>query len=63
MTRDRILRLPAVQEVTGLSKTTLWRLRNDGEFPAPRRLGGRAIGWVASEVEAWIASRPPATLP
>jgi prophage regulatory protein len=52
-----------VVEVTGVSRTTLWRLRQTGQFPAPVRLGGsntRAVGWLRSDVEAWIHSRPAA---
>ncbi|MCQ3804564.1 MAG: AlpA family phage regulatory protein [Acidimicrobiia bacterium] len=55
--------MPAVVAVTGLSRTTLWRLRQAGEFPAPVRLGGdasRAVGWLRGDIEAWIHSRPAA---
>lgn len=61
---DRILRIEQVLEVTGLSRSSLYRRINDGTFPKPLRLGGdtsRAIGWLESEVTAWIASRPRAT--
>lgn len=43
-----VLQMPAVVAATGLSRTTLWRLRRTGEFPNPVRLGGstfRAVGW------------------
>ncbi len=56
-----ILRLPQVKELTGLSKTTLWRRVRDGEFPAALRLGGpqsRAVGWRRSDVEQWLRDRP-----
>ncbi|MCQ3803945.1 MAG: AlpA family phage regulatory protein [Acidimicrobiia bacterium] len=59
----QVLRMPAVVAATGLSRTTLWRLRQTGEFPAPVRLGGdgsRAVGWLRSDIEAWIRSRPAA---
>ncbi|MDE0133136.1 MAG: AlpA family phage regulatory protein [bacterium] len=55
--------MPAVLAATGLSRTTLWRLRRTGEFPAPVRLGGdasRAVGWLRSDIEEWILSRPAA---
>ena len=55
---DRILRLRAVEVRTGLSRTSLWRLARTGKFPAPRRLGAKAIGWLESEIEEWVASRP-----
>jgi len=55
--RDHYLRAREVCARVGLSRTTIWRLVRCAEFPAPRRLSANAIGWLASEVEAWIASR------
>ena len=54
-----ILRLPAVLELTGLSRTTIWRMVKRGEFPQPVALGARARGWRASEVQEWMDSRQP----
>jgi prophage regulatory protein len=53
---ERILRLPQVLQRTGLSKATIARGEAEGLFPARRRLRGRAVGWLASEVDTWIAS-------
>lgn len=58
---EQILRLPEVLAMTGLSRSSLYRRINSGDFPAPILLGGddsRAVGWRRSEVEAWIESRP-----
>jgi len=55
-----ILRERDVLRVTCLSRTTLWRRRRDGDFPAPVRLGGRrsrAVGWRREEVERWLEER------
>ena len=57
----RVLRLPDVLARVSLSKSTLWRLINDGEFPKPIRLGPRATGWIEEEFDEWIASRSRAT--
>jgi prophage regulatory protein len=57
---ERLLRLPEVRARTGLGRTTLWRRELAGDFPRRRRLGPSAVAWLESEVEAWIASRPPA---
>lgn len=59
---DKFLRQRAVIELCGLSRTTLWRLEREGLFPARKRLGKRAIGWLASEVTAWIGNRAEAHL-
>ena len=58
-----ILRMAAVLQLTGLSRTTLWRRIRSGDFPPAVRLGGpetRSVGWRAEEIKAWIASRPRA---
>jgi prophage regulatory protein len=50
-----ILRKKAVLARTGLSKTTLHRRVVSGNFPRPIPLGSpRTVGWLASEVDAWI---------
>ena len=53
-----ILRISDVSSLTGLSRTTLWRLERRNEFPARIRLTGHSIGWRESEVQEWISSRP-----
>ncbi|MDE0120559.1 MAG: AlpA family phage regulatory protein [bacterium] len=55
--------MSAVMAVTGLSRTTLWRLRQTGDFPNPIHLGGsnsRAVGWLRGDIEAWTQTRPAA---
>ena len=54
----KILRIQDVINVTGLSRTTLWRLERRGDFPSRLRLGQNSCGWVAQEIQDWIASRP-----
>ena len=54
----KILRIQDVKAATGLSRTTLWRMERRGDFPKRCRLGRNSCGWIAQEVEAWIASRP-----
>ena len=53
----RVLRLPEVMARTGLSRTTIYRWRLAGRFPQPVRLGTRNVGWIESEVEAWLRER------
>jgi prophage regulatory protein len=55
--RPRILRKPQVLARLGLSDTTLWRLMRAGKFPRPLRLSPGSVGWLADEVDAWIAAR------
>ena len=53
----RFIRLPEVKQRTGLGKTTLYGMVKDGEFPAPVKIGGRAVAWVDSEIDHWAAAR------
>jgi len=53
----QILRLPAVKARTGLSRSTIYQRVREGTFPQPINLGKRAVGWVASEVDAWLAAQ------
>ena len=57
---DRFIRRHECRRTTGLSDTTIWRLEKMGEFPGRRRLSRSAIGWLESEVCAWLESRPAA---
>lgn len=56
----RILRLPAVTILTGLSRSTIYdRIdkkspRYDVTFPRSLKLGGSAVGWLEAEMLAWI---------
>lgn len=58
----RVVRLPEVMEITGLSRTTIWRRERDGSFPPPIRLGGehtRAVGWREGDIYDWIDGLSP----
>lgn len=56
-----ILRLPTVKARTGLSRSTLYLRIAEGRFPAPVSLGGRAVGWLDTEIDAWLAERVDAS--
>ena len=51
----KILRLPIVLDRTGLSRSTVYQRVTEGSFPRPVSLGARAVGWIETEVEEWIA--------
>jgi prophage regulatory protein len=54
MPADRILRLDAVLERTGLSRATLYRKIHDGTFPRQVRIATRCTGWRESAVNEWM---------
>ena len=53
-TPDRILRLKAVLERTGLSRSTLYRKVDCGTFPAQVQLAARCVGWRESAITDWM---------
>src|SRR5262249_12522420 len=53
----RILRLPEVMARTGRKHAPIYEGIANGTFPAPIPLGKKAVGWVESEIEEWIAAR------
>lgn len=59
---DRVLRTAEVAKKLGVSRASLWRWHRAGHFPSPRVLGQgptRPVhGWLESDVEAWLSSRP-----
>ena len=52
--KNNFIRLPEVLERTGFCKAWIYRLISREEFPSPIKIGDRAIGFVASEIDAWI---------
>ena len=50
-------RLPRVEQETGLRKSTLYKLMQEGKFVASVPLSARCVAWPAQAVEAWIADR------
>ena len=53
----RILRLDAVLDKTGLSRSLIYQLVSEGSFPAQIHLGARSVGWIEAEVDDWINTR------
>lgn len=51
---DRILRIRAVLDRTGLSRSTLYRKVQNGTFPKQVRISTRCAGWRESAVSAWM---------
>lgn len=54
---ERILKRPEVEARTGLSRSTLYAMMADGQFPKSVKLSLRAVGWVESEITSWLESR------
>lgn len=60
-TSHKIERVPDVKTRTGLSRATVYRLMDEGQFPKPIKLGARAVGWLSTDIDKWIAARAEAS--
>ena len=56
----KLLRFPVVREMTGLSRSTIWRLERRGEFPRHHRIAPNVVAWVEEDVIGWIEERTAA---
>ena len=59
----KILRLPAVKAMTGLSRSSIYKKVSERTFPMPVRLGvgARAVGWYECQVNDWLEKLSPTT--
>ena len=56
-TTKRFIRLPEVINRTGYRRTSIYEKISEGTFPAPIKLGPRAVAWVSEEIEKWMDAR------
>ena len=57
----RILRLPGVIDRVGICRASIYQHMNEGTFPKSVSLGLRSVGWIESEIDAWLAERVSAS--
>ncbi len=53
-TPDRIIRLPEVIQIVGLSRSTIYKAISENNFPQPTKLSPRVIGWSEKTIQQWI---------
>lgn len=58
---DRLLTVADVVKITSKPRTSVYLAVSRGAFPAPRKSGRRTV-WLASEIDAWMASLPRADI-
>lgn len=56
-TQRMLLRLPSVEEITAVKKSTVYALMKAGQFPTPVKLSARAVAWRSEEIMEWVESR------
>lgn len=55
--RDRLVRLPEVEGMTGCKKSTIYELMRAGKFPKSVRLNARMVAWAETAVLQWVQDR------
>lgn len=53
----KFIKLNDVVKVTSLSKSTIYRLVAENDFPRQVPLGGKSVAWVESEIEEWMKEK------
>ena len=53
----KLIRLPSVENLTGLKRSAIYAAMRARTFPGSVRLSARAVAWRESEVSAWCAER------
>lgn len=52
-----ILRKKQVLAMVNLSASTVYSMQKAGAFPQPLKLSQRAMGWLTSDIESWLATK------
>jgi prophage regulatory protein len=55
-----VMRIPEVLRVVGLSRASIYRQMESGEFPRQFKIGTSAVGWLRTEVNQWVSARAAA---
>ncbi len=62
MTETKLLRLPEVEARCGLRKSAIYARIKTCSFPAPVKLGAKAVAWRSNEIQDWIEERPKVSI-
>jgi prophage regulatory protein len=53
----RFIRRNQVQQITGLSRSSIYAMVADGTFPKQIKIGRRAVAWLEAEIDDWMHER------
>ena len=59
---DRLLTSKQLTDETGISRSTIYRLLQNGAFPEPIYIGPRGVRWLESDIKAWLVERKTLSL-
>nr|WP_092520909.1 AlpA family phage regulatory protein [Xenorhabdus japonica] len=55
---NRLIREKECQHITSISRTSAWKLENEGRFPARKPLGRNSCAWSLSDLLHWVHNPP-----
>lgn len=55
--RERLVREDERRKMTGLSRSTVWRLEREGRFPPRKQTGKNSCAWLMSDLLLWMNER------
>jgi prophage regulatory protein len=55
--QEKFWRLHEVESITGLKKSTIYRMISEGLFPSAIRISARCVAWNSSSINAWLQER------
>jgi prophage regulatory protein len=50
----KFLKISAVCERTSLARSTIYKFMSNGMFPKQKKVGGKAVVWLESEIDDWM---------
>ena len=59
-TPTKLLRRQAVEELTGLRRSSIYKQMSEGRFPAAVKISSRSVAWDEAKIMSWMANRPKA---
>ena len=54
LAQEKFIRFGALSEMVGLSRTTIYRLEKQGQFPRRVKLGSNSVAWRMTEISSWM---------
>ena len=54
---DKLLRRSEVEDLVALRRSAIYALMQDGRFPKPLKVAGRAVRWRQSDIVQWISEQ------
>ncbi len=54
MNHNRFLTFKQVRDLTGLSRSTIWRLERAGKFPRHHRISPNRVAWDQEAISRWM---------